>query len=78
MILGWAIFFTSMGFLNIYIAYFYGATLPDEIQTEHWATFKVFGFLPLTLGFAVVQMMFLSKHIDMGEQDEKSPADTGA
>ena len=25
----------------------------------------MFGFLPLTLAFAVVQMLFLSKHIDL-------------
>ena len=80
--LGWAIFFTLIGLLNIYIAYFYGANLPEETRTEHWAAFKVFGFLPLTLVFAVVQIMFLSKHIDMDkvgeDHDEQPRADSGA
>jgi len=74
--LGWGIFFTVIGFLNIYVAYFYGSDLPEEIQTEHWAAFKVFGFLPLTLAFAVIQMLFLSKHIDLDKAGEESPVDT--
>jgi intracellular septation protein len=76
--LGWGIFFTLIGFLNIYIAYFYGSDLPEETQTEHWAAFKVFGFLPLTLAFAVIQMLFLAKYIETEKVSEESPADTGA
>jgi intracellular septation protein len=75
--LGWATFFTMIGFLNIYIAYFYGLELPEETRTEHWAAFKVFGFLPLTLAFAIVQMLFLSKYIDLEKVGENPRADIG-
>ena len=66
----WAIFFLLMGFLNIYVAYFYGADLPEETQTEHWAAFKLFGFLPITLVFAIVLMVWMSRHYDILPKDQ--------
>lgn len=53
--IAWAAFFLAMGFLNIYIAYFY--------DTNTWVNFKFFGGLGLTLIFVVLQSLFLSKHI---------------
>ena len=68
----WALFFFVMGFVNIYVAYFYGAQLPEEVQTEHWAAFKLFGFLPITMVFAVVLMIWMSRKYDILPEDQSS------
>lgn len=63
----WAIFFLVLGALNLYVAFYYRSGLDAEIRTEAWVNFKVFGMLGLTMAFAVAQMFFLSKHIEMKE-----------
>lgn len=52
----WALFFVFMGFLNLYVAYFY--------STDAWVNFKLFGGLGLTLAFVFIQALFLTKHMD--------------
>lgn len=55
MSLQWAAFLFFMGALNIYVAYTY--------SMDTWVKFKLFGCLGITLVFAVVQSIFLNKHI---------------
>ena len=71
----WALFFFVMGFVNIYVAYYYGAHLPEDVQTEHWAAFKLFGFLPITMIFAVVLMVWMSRKYDILPEDQPSTED---
>ena len=50
----WGLFFFAMAALNEFIW---------RTQTEDfWATFKVFGFLPLTFVFTLTQLPFIQKH----------------
>jgi len=50
----WGIFFFAMAALNEFIW---------RTQSEDfWATFKVFGFLPLTFVFTLSQLPFIQKH----------------
>lgn len=50
----WGLFFFAMAALNEFIW---------RTQTEDfWATFKVFGFLPLTFIFTLTQLPFIQKH----------------
>ena len=63
----WAIFFGVLGTLNLYVAFYYNVDADPEIRTATWVNFKVFGMLGLTMVFAIVQMFFLSKHIEMNE-----------
>ena len=50
----WGLFFFAMAALNEYIW---------RYQSEDfWATFKVFGFLPLTFAFTLTQLPFIQKH----------------
>lgn len=50
----WGIFFFAMAILNELIWRNFSETF--------WASFKVFGFLPLTLLFTATQIPFLTKH----------------
>lgn len=52
----WITFFTSMGFLNLFIAY--------NFPTDVWVNFKLFGGMGLLLVFVIGQGMFLSKYVE--------------
>jgi intracellular septation protein len=60
--IAWIVFFTAMGFLNLYVAYNY--------STSTWATFKVFGATGLMLLFMLGQGVYMSRHL----KDEEAPA----
>jgi intracellular septation protein len=50
----WAIFFLFLAVLNEIVW--------RTQTTEHWVTFKSFGFLPLTVLFAVAQAPLMMRH----------------
>ena len=59
----WAIFFLALALLNEIIW--------RNVTTEHWVAFKTFGFLPITLIFAIAQTPLILKHAaDAGEGDD--------
>ena len=51
----WIAFFAAMGVLNWYVAF--------HFSTDTWVNFKVWGGIGLFLLFAVVQGLFLARHI---------------
>jgi len=55
----WVLFFTAMGFANLYVAFNYNLTI--------WVDFKTYGMLGLTILFVILQAIFLAKHM----QEEK-------
>ena len=62
--IAWGLFFLAMGFLNMYVAFYYQLDLPEEVRRETWVNFKVFWLLGLTLIFSIGQMFFIAKYID--------------
>jgi len=53
--IGWTIFFTVVGFINLYVVY--------NFDTETWVDFKVFGILGLTLVFVFLQFFFIARYV---------------
>ena len=51
----WALFFISVGFINIYVM--------QNYSTDDWVTFKTFGVPGLMIVFIIVQMLLIYKHI---------------
>jgi len=51
----WATFFIALGFVNLYVVY--------NFDTDTWVDFKLFGLMGLTLGFMLLQGLYLAKHI---------------
>jgi|SRR5664279_3221791 intracellular septation protein len=51
----WTAFFAAMAVLNWYVAFHY--------STDTWVNFKVFGGIGLFLAFALVQGIFLARHV---------------
>ena len=51
----WAGFFTTMGVLNLWVAY--------QFDTDTWVNFKLFGGIGLMLAFVIAQALFLGRYI---------------
>jgi len=51
----WIAFFTSMGALNLWVAY--------HFSTDTWVNFKLFGSIGLMLVFTVAQGLYLSRYL---------------
>lgn len=51
----WAIFFTLLGLLNIYVIY--------HFDTDVWVNFKLFGTLGIMLAFIIAQAVYMARHI---------------
>lgn len=80
----WALFFAFVGAVNLYVAFWFATpadplsgvfgvgAVDSETQDRYWGYFKVFGIMGMTLIFAIVSMMSVSKHIEL-EQPEDDP-----
>lgn len=68
--LAWGLFFLAVGALNLYVAFYYAPEQAAEIRQATWVNFKVFGLMGLTFAFAIVQALFLARHM----KDEKEPS----
>jgi intracellular septation protein len=58
--LSWVVFFSLMGIVNLWVAY--------HFNTNTWVNFKLFGMLGLTLVFAILQAIYLARHISSSEK----------
>ena len=56
----WALFFTLMGFINLWVAY--------SFDTDTWVSYKLFGGLGLMLVFVLLQGVFLSRYMKEPEE----------
>ncbi len=61
--ISWALFFTFLGALNIYVVYHY--------DTNAWVNFKLFGTLGLTLAFTIAQAFYMARHMNAEESSEE-------
>lgn len=63
--LAWVLFFITMGFVNLYVAFNYAE--------DTWVNFKLFGLMGLTLLFVVGQGLVLSRYVhEHPDSEEKS------
>ena len=66
----WSLFFLGLGLLNLYVVY--------HFSTNAWVNFKLFGTLALIVVFAIVQSLFIPKHMQTpaaNDTDIKPPKD---
>jgi intracellular septation protein len=56
----WAAFFTSVGFINLYVMF--------HFSTDEWVNFKTFGVPILMIVFIALQMVFLYKYVPDTEE----------
>jgi intracellular septation protein len=60
----WVLFFTGMGFLNLYVAFNY--------PLDTWVNFKMWGSLGLTLVFTLAQGLYLGRHMAPVDEGKKA------
>ncbi|MTI12996.1 inner membrane-spanning protein YciB [Sansalvadorimonas verongulae] len=65
--LSWVVFFTLLGAANWFAAFM--------IPGDFWIDFKVFGNLGLTFTFVIVQILFLSRHLQEDPTAENNKAE---
>ena len=68
--LSWVTFFFISGAANLYVAFYYNVGAPAEARMDTWVNFKLFGLMGLTIGFVILQALYLSRHIS--EDDLKT------
>ncbi len=68
----WAIFFIIVGFINIYVAFYYGLDLDEKSREEIWVNFKLFGVMGLTFTFVLAQAFYMTRHIEEEPAEEPS------
>lgn len=61
----WVIFFISVGFVNLYVAF--------NFDLNTWVNFKTYGLLGLTFLFVILQAVFLQKHMTEKPMVEEKP-----
>lgn len=61
--LSWAIFFGSMGGINLYVAY--------HFSTDIWVNFKLFGTLGATLVFGILQALYMAKYLKQPQEQQE-------
>lgn len=59
----WIVFFVTSGTLNLIVAY--------NFSENSWVNFKLYGIFGLTLIFALIQGIYLSKHIEEKLEETK-------
>lgn len=64
----WAAFFIASGALNLYVAYGY-----DE---ETWVNFRMFGLTGLSIGFVVLNFVWIMRNAPPPEDDEDAGSDS--
>ncbi|MEP0519865.1 MAG: septation protein A [Hyphomicrobiales bacterium] len=60
----WGIFFFVLAIINEIVW--------RNFSTDFWVSFKVFGFMPITLAFTLSQMPLITKHTIVDDDDEGS------
>ncbi len=65
--IAWAVFFTALGFVNLYVAFHY--------PLDTWVNFKLFGITGLMFVFIIMQTVLVSKYITPETKTEDGKED---
>ena len=65
--IAWAVFFTVLGFVNLYVAFHY--------SLDTWVDFKLFGITGLMFVFIITQTLLVSKYIMPESSNDDSKKD---
>ena len=65
--IAWALFFTALGFVNLYVAFHY--------PLDTWVNFKLFGITGLMFVFIIMQTLLVSKYIMPASKVEDNKKD---
>ena len=69
--LSWVAFFFVSGAANLYVAFYYNLAAADDVRMDAWVDFKLFGLMGLTIGFVILQALYLSRHLTEDDVKDK-------
>ena len=69
--LSWVVFFIASGFANLYVAFYYATELDEKTRMDFWVDFKLFGLMGLTFVFVIAQAIYLTRHMQQDDEDNK-------
>lgn len=72
--MSWVLFFFVSGAANLYVAFYYNLDATPETRMDTWVNFKLFGLMGLTIGFIILQTIYLSRHIIESEKEDEDKA----
>ena len=75
--LSWVVFFIISGVANLYVAFYYGLDYDDKTRMDNWVNFKLFGLMGITIGFVILQALYISKYITEDEAPEPTEKPEG-
>jgi intracellular septation protein len=73
--LSWVAFFFISGAANLYVAFYYNLDAPADARMDTWVNFKLFGLMGLTIGFVILQAIYLSRHMTEHSADTDNNGD---
>ena len=76
--LSWVIFFFISGAANLYVAFYYDLQAEPSTRMDTWVNFKLFGLMGLTIGFVILQAIYLSRHISEDDVDNNTNDSLGS
>ena len=76
--LSWVIFFFISGAANLYVAFYYDLQAEPGTRMDTWVNFKLFGLMGLTIGFVILQAIYLSRHISEDDVDNNTNDNLGS
>ncbi|MDP2153107.1 MAG: septation protein A [Methylotenera sp.] len=62
--IAWALLFTALGFINLYVAFNY--------SQDTWVNFKLFGITGIMFGFIIVQTIMISKYLPKEDNSKEA------
>jgi len=68
----WAAFFTVLGFLNLYVAFYFALDLAPPVREKIWVYFKFPGTVILTILFVVAQAPYMTRHLPKSSGEQSS------
>jgi len=70
--LSWVAFFIFSGFANLYVAFYYALDLDAKTRMDFWVDFKLFGLMGMTVIFVIAQALYLSKYMEIPQDNDKN------
>jgi len=65
--MAWGLFFITLGLINLYVIY--------HFDTDTWVNFKLFGMMGLTIGFVIVQSVYIGRYLNDQTTDTRDSGD---
>jgi len=68
----WGVFFSVLGLINLYVAFYFAPDLSSEAREKIWVYFKFPGTVILTILFVLAQAPYMTRHLSKPSSEQGS------